>query len=213
MESPLCPDDDGTRLIETFGFWPGQGIPALDLHLERMSRSAAVLGFRFERAEAKKTCTEIRSTSPLRCRLTCGRSGDIELTTSKLTLPPLQWVACLAPERLTAHDPWLRHKTTRRALYDQTRATLPPGIDEVIFLNTAGHLCEGTICNLFVTLADGRRVTPALSCGLLPGIYRQQELVAGRASEATITLNDLRQARSVTAANALRGEIPLHLQL
>ncbi len=211
MESPLRGTGDQFRLIETFGWWPDRGVPATRLHLDRMGRSAAAFGFGFDRAALVARIAGIRGDAPLRCRLTLGRAGDAELTLAPLPPAAPQWTATVAPDLLDPDDPWLRHKTTRRALYDRIRAALPKGMDEAIFFNRDGHLCEGTITTLFVTLADGRRLTPALACGVLPGIYRQQELAAGRATEARITRDDLAGARSVTAANALRGEIPLRL--
>lgn len=213
MESALRPVPPGTRLIETFGWHRDRGIPTLNLHLDRMGRSAAALGFPFDRSGAILAAKAIQGDVALRCRMTLGPEGDIEVTSAPLSSLAKEWQVTISPVRLFANDPWLRHKTTNRALYDQTRADLPAGVDEVIFMNTDGHLCEGTITNLFVTLADGRRVTPARDCGLLPGIYRQQELLAERTQEAHITLDDLRQARTITAANALRGEIPVRLRL
>lgn len=213
MESALRPVPPGTRLIETFGWSPEHGIPALDLHLDRMARSAAEIGFAFDRSGALLAAGAIQGDAPLRCRMTLGDDGAFEVTSVSLPPSAAEWVVTISPVRLSADDVWLRHKTTNRALYDQTRASLSADVDEVIFLNTDGHLCEGTITNLFITTADGRRVTPAFSCGLLPGIYRQQELAAGRAQEAYITLEDLRQARAVTVGNALRGEIPVRLRL
>ncbi|WP_319825633.1 aminotransferase class IV family protein [Thalassovita sp.] len=211
MESPLRGTGEQFRLIETFGWWPGRGVPAADLHLDRLGRSAAAFGFGFDRDALAGRIADIKGDAPLRCRLTLGRAGDAGLTVVPLPPSAAEWTAIIAPDLLDPHDPWLRHKTSNRALYDQTRAEMPAGVDEAIFFNTDGHLCEGTITTLFVTLADGRRVTPALSCGLLPGVYRQQELAAGRAKEALITRAELSRARSVTAANALRGEIRLHL--
>jgi len=45
--------------------------------------------------------------------------------------------------------------------------------DEAIFLNTDGHLSEGTFTNLF-WVKDGVVRTPAVSCGILPGILREK---------------------------------------
>lgn len=212
MESTLCPDAD-TRLIETFGWLPQHGARALGLHLDRMARSSAALGFAFDRGAAEQLVAAIHAEAPQRCRLTLGASGDLELTRADLPPSPPEWRAIIAPDLLDPADPWLRHKTTRRALYDRHRAALPEGVGEAVFFNTDGHLCEGTITNLFVTLADGRRATPALSCGLLPGIYRQQQLALGAVTEALITRQDLANARAITAGNSLRAEIPLRLTL
>ena len=51
------------------------------------------------------------------------------------------------------------------------RAAAAAGMDERIFLNTRGQLAEGTVSNLFL-VSGGRLYTPALSCGLLPGVLR-----------------------------------------
>jgi branched-chain amino acid aminotransferase len=45
------------------------------------------------------------------------------------------------------------------------------GDDDAIFLDTAGHLAEGTSSNIFL-VARGVVHTPPLSCGVLPGITR-----------------------------------------
>ena len=59
--------------------------------------------------------------------------------------------------------------------------------DEVILLNERGEVCEGTITNVFADVGDGVLVTPALACGLLPGVLRGELLDEGRASEAVLS--------------------------
>lgn len=46
------------------------------------------------------------------------------------------------------------------------------GFDEALLLNTQGKLCEGSMSNIFF-VKNGRIHTPAVKCGLLPGIIRQ----------------------------------------
>ncbi len=101
---------------------------------------------------------------------------------------------------------WLGHKTTNRALYDQARAGLPVGIDELIFVNERGEVCEGTITNVFVQEGD-RLLTPPLASGLLPGVLRAELLDTGRAVEAVLTLPDLEHAEAIFCGNSLRGLI------
>lgn len=45
------------------------------------------------------------------------------------------------------------------------------GWDDAIFLDSVGHLAEGTASNLFLVV-DGVLFTPPVSCGILPGITR-----------------------------------------
>ncbi len=206
MESTVCTVPAGTRLIETFA-WRPEGIARLELHLARLKRSARALGFVFDRVRVAEAVEALGGDVPLRCRLTLGAAGDVEIATAVLPAAAIQWTVRIAPERLRSDDGLLRHKTTRREAYDQLRAELPEGVQEWLFLNERGELCEGTITNVVLTMADGVRLTPALSSGCLPGVYRQSLLDAGLVQEAALTEVDLRQAKSVHVTNALRGEI------
>ena len=213
MEEPFRADiPAGTRLIETFGWWPGEGARRWPLHRARLLRSAASLGFPCDIAELERAVAIIGpSEAPLRCRLTLDADGQIECTTAHFDPAPGVWQLALAPERLSSADPWLGVKTTQRALYDRARAALPAGIDELLFCNERGELCEGTITSIFVIDQDGRKLTPALSCGLLPGVLRQEMLTEGW-SEAILTPDDLRRAKEIFVGNSFRGLIRAHLQ-
>ncbi|MGR3464886.1 aminotransferase class IV family protein [Limimaricola sp.] len=191
------------KIIETLGVHPGEGPRRLSAHLDRMGRTAQALGYAFDRGRAE-ALFDIAPEAPLRCRLTLDQAGVLDLTTAPLGPTPPEWRVAIHPERLDAADPWLRHKTTRRALYDGARAALPDGVEEWLFLNRAGEVCEGTITNLFAGDA-----TPALSCGLLPGVLRA-ELVGQGWREAVLHPGDLDGTRFYMG-NSLRGLIPARL--
>lgn len=206
MEGPLCRAD--TRLIETFG-WDGAAFRRIEAHLARARASAAALGFRWDRGAVDAALARVAGAAPLRVRLTIGRKGDAEVTTGPLTPSPPEWRVMIAPERLDPDAPLLRHKTTERALYDATRAALPEGIDEALFLNTRGEAAEGTITTLFFDLGNGLG-TPPLASGCLPGILRGELLASGRTGEAVLAAPDLPRAR-LFVGNALRGLIPARI--
>ncbi|MEF9603608.1 aminotransferase class IV, partial [Paracoccus sp. PXZ] len=111
-----------------------------------------------------------------------------------------------AGTRLNSGDPWLRLKTTRRAHYDAARAALPEGIEEAIFLNERGEVCDGTITTVFFDRGQGIR-TPPLSCGLLPGVLRTGMLAEGACREELLLAEELPRVR-LWVGNALRGLIP-----
>ncbi|WP_319545046.1 aminotransferase class IV family protein [Ruegeria conchae] len=212
MESPLRPPTEPDfRLIETLAFRPGQGFVRLDRHLSRMARTAEKLGIAFDRASAHQTLENALRETSMRCRLTLDARGNFELTTGELAANPSVWRVGLADRRLSSSDIWLRHKTTRRAVYDKARAELLQGVDELLFLNEREELCEGTITNLFLTMPDGRQLTPSLYCGLLPGILREELLDNKQVSEAVLTLTDLQNAQSIYFGNSLRGLIRAEL--
>jgi para-aminobenzoate synthetase/4-amino-4-deoxychorismate lyase len=112
----------------------------------------------------------------------------------------------LADDRMDSGDPLLRHKTTRRAIYDKPREEAQKfhGADEVIFRNERGELTEGSFTNLFIE-KNGELLTPALVCGLLPGTLREQLLQRGEAREAILTLRDLEAADKIFLGNSVRG--------
>lgn len=211
MEGALCGSEPrsepGLELIETLG-WDGQALIRLDRHLARLDRSAAALGWP-RPAGAALALRAACPPGPARMRLTLDGHGRIAVTSGPLAATRAVWRLDLSGTPLDADDPWLRLKTSRRAQYDRARATLPDGIEERLFLNQRGEICEGTISNLFFDLGQGM-MTPPLSCGLLPGILRESLLAGGECGEAVLTRADLPRAR-LWIGNSLRGLIPAEL--
>ena len=200
--------DPELKLIETFG-WDGTCFPRLPRHLERMKKSAQALGFPFDPDLPCAALPRDPGSEPLRLRLTLSRQGEIDLTSAPLAQNPPEWRVAIAPSRVTSADPRLAHKTTDRALYDQTRARLPQGIDEMLFLNERGEVAEGTITNLFFDLGQGLS-TPPLWSGCLPGCLRAELIETGQVREALLMASDLASAR-LLVGNSLRGLLPARL--
>ena len=108
-----------------------------------------------------------------------------------------------------AHSAFVRHKTTRRAHYE--RASLPlPGVFDTLLWNDDGEITECTRGNIALRLDEGW-VTPALACGLLPGIARRLALAEGRLREAVVPVSALERVREVAFLNSLRGWLPATL--
>jgi 4-amino-4-deoxychorismate lyase len=196
--------DEGLRLIETLA-WDGTAPVRADRHIARLARSAARLGWACDPAAALAALQQGRS-GPARLRLTLDRAGRIEVTEGPLPPAAALWRVGLAQTRLDADDPWLTLKSTRRAAYDAARAALSPGLDEVLFLNRAGQVCDGTITTVFFDAGQGL-CTPPLASGLLPGVLRAEMLETGRAREAVLLAAELPRVR-LWVGNALRGLIP-----
>lgn len=98
---------------------------------------------------------------------------------------------------------WLAHKTSRRAVYERARAAHPDS-DDVVLVNTAGHVTETTIANLAVRI-DGIWYTPPLRDGCLPGVGRRLALTAGDLHERSITVDELRAAEAIDVISSVRG--------
>ena len=207
MEIPIYSNiREDLELIETFLWDPEKGAPDIDLHLERMCKSAANLKFKFEIIKIKQKILEINSQSRLRCRLTLRLDGTINLTTAPLSPNSKSWVLGLSGSILNSSDPWLLHKSSNRVLYDAERENLPDGIDEFIYLNERNEVCEGTITNIFVKIA-GQWLTPPLSSGCLPGVLRRKKIEDTSCKVKIVTFADLQDAEKIRVGNALRGEI------
>lgn len=206
----------GIELIETLRWAPDGGFVRLERHLARLARSAVALGFAHDEASTRHAlAVAVQSAAGLqRVRLTLAASGVISVTKQPFASLPAGavWRLKIARTRLESSDPLLAHKTSRRAAYDAARAEFSRDeADEVLLLNQRGELCEGTITSLFVDLGDGFLRTPALTCGLLAGVLREELLATGRALEAALMPHDLHQAKSVLIGNSLRGLIQAQL--
>lgn len=155
---------------------------------------------------AETALRQATGPNPARLRLTLDRHGGLVMTASPLPKLHVPWRIALAAQPLDSRDPWLRVKSSRRAAYDHARATLPEGIDEVVFRNERGEVCDGTITTLFFDAGAGLR-TPPLACGLLPGVLRAELLANGPCREAMLLAADLHRVR-LWVGNSLRGLIP-----
>ncbi len=196
----------GADLIETMRFTPDEGIPLLELHLERIKASSAELGFAFDRHAVRNAIQALcfEADAPARLRLLVSRSGAYCLELGALPAPPRQPVVCaVLPLPVDSSDWRLRHKSSDRHFYeaalDVARAA---GAQEALLIRDDGLLTEGSFTNLFAQ-RDGKLLTPPATLGLLPGVLRRSLIETGRAVEAELTLADLEPGFFI--GNALRG--------
>ncbi|MBN9589303.1 MAG: aminodeoxychorismate synthase, component I [Alphaproteobacteria bacterium 64-11] len=187
-------------LIETLK-WDGVFV-RLDAHLARMAASAGVFDLPFDDAMARAVLNEaVRGREgPQRVRLALDEAGRHAATAHVLDASPPHWTFVLSPERLDSRDLLLRHKTDWREVYEAEN----PGVDETVFCNERGEVCEGARSNIFIE-RDGVLLTPPLSCGLLAGVLRAELIAEGRAREAVLMPDDLKG--DVWFGNSLRGLI------
>ncbi|MEP3654234.1 MAG: aminodeoxychorismate synthase component I [Litorimonas sp.] len=192
--------------IETFRRRPNGVIPRAEFHQKR-----------FASAVGEDMASEIFSALPEPLgsdeliRVVATESGlSSHISPFKKANAPIRLALSRYP--LTKHLQETRVKTTARDFYDGERARIgaKTGADEVIFLNADGELCEGSFTSLFIEM-DSKLLTPALSCGLLPGVLRQELIETGQAIEAKLTLSEIETADAVFVGNSLRGLMPATL--
>lgn len=197
------------KLIETLRFEAGAYV-RLELHLQRLERTAAVFHFPFNRSAALDVLDSVThdAAPPLRVRLTLNEHGQLEVQSSPYR-PVAAWHYMVSPKTVNSQDALLRYKTDWRDLYESQRASAQRthGCDEIVFCNERGELCEGSRSNLFLAIG-GELLTPAQASGLLPGCLRRELLDAGLCREAVLKPADLAAADQVYFGNSLRGLVP-----
>lgn len=197
-------------LIETM-LWDGE-FKWLELHLDRLESSAGYFDFAFDRRQATSELLELPTNHSFekgtrrRIRLALTANGGIRIQLSEASDEPKCIRAVLAEERTSSADPFRRHKSTRRELYDRHfERARGDGFDEVIFRNEKGELTEGAISNLFLKKSD-QLLTPPIASGVLPGIFRRHILETNpHSAESVLTLDDLRSAEAIYLCNSVRG--------
>lgn len=117
-------------------------------------------------------------------------------------------VAC-SPVRRNETSPLVYHKTMNYGdcILEKRRAS-SLGLDELIFLNTRGELCEGTTTNLFF-VKNERLYTPEQKCGLLPGILRSYLLRTQEVTEGVILPSQIASFEECFVTNSLMGIMPV----
>jgi para-aminobenzoate synthetase/4-amino-4-deoxychorismate lyase len=199
-----CPRFD---LIETMAFDAREGFPDLERHLARAKRSADALGFALDRHDLRNElqAATFRLRDPARIRVRMSPMGKIaiEVRPVPAAIEDVMTVP-VVPLPVAPEDFRLAHKTSDRAFYDEARGDR----FEVVFARPDGLLTEGSFTSLFVE-RDGRYLTPPLSRGLLPGILRHRLIEDGKAIEADLRIEDLRDGFCL--GNALRGLIAARL--
>jgi para-aminobenzoate synthetase/4-amino-4-deoxychorismate lyase len=192
------------ELIETLALDAG-ALRHREHHLARLVASARVFGFPADEHTVRKSLDDaVRGHTSARVALRLAADG-----TATVRLAPLP-VADPAPVRLALDRPsvapdsvWVRHKTSRRHVYDDALHR-HPGAGDVLLVNERGELTESTIANVAVRLS-GRWCTPPVSSGCLPGVGRALALAGGRLVERVVTVDDLRAADAVALVSSLRG--------
>jgi len=207
---------DQPSLIETMRTDTHGNIELLELHLDRLEASAKALSFQLpERDQVRErivlkviaTLKQSDKKNPLRVRLLANSMGRINIEAAPLpTLQGIQKVSASAIV-LDSHHPLLQHKTTFRPWYTEATTWLShhQKYFDLIFFNERDEICEGSRSNIYIK-KNGEWITPALSSGLLGGVYRRHLMDTHKIKEGTLTRADLENpSAEIRLSNGLRG--------
>jgi branched-subunit amino acid aminotransferase/4-amino-4-deoxychorismate lyase len=199
------------ELFEALLWQPAAGYFLLERHLQRLAGSASHFAFACDLAEVRARLARFAEglpAEPRKVRLELSRDGSlflehVDLKPSTLVLVPL------ARAPVDSGDEFLRHKTSRRGVYDAALRAFP-GFSDVLLWNERGELTETCAGNVVLEL-DGRRVTPSAMSGLLPGTFRAELLATGEIEEAVVPVKALERATALFFVNSVRRWCPLEV--
>jgi branched-chain amino acid aminotransferase len=197
-----------------------QGAFAVRRHLHRMCRSAAALGLpppdHTLMREAIDAVLDGRDFGRGKLRITyTGGRGPLG---SEAAYGPPTLIVALAPAAPAAPltsivtAPWTRNERgaltgVKSTSYAENvrglRYAAERGASEAIYLNTVGHVCEGTGTNIFLVFGESV-VTPPLSSGPLAGITRELIMTWSSIEERELTLEEAKRADEVFITSSMR---------
>jgi para-aminobenzoate synthetase/4-amino-4-deoxychorismate lyase len=192
------------ELYEALLWEPSAGYFLLDTHLQRLERSAKHFHFAFDLGRVRAELLAFAARLPaearkVRLELSADGSTFLEQVDVKPSAPVR---VALAATPVDSADEFLRHKTSRRGVYERALASRPDAQD-VLLWNERHELTESCASNLVLEL-DGRRLTPAASSGLLPGTFRCHLLERGEIAEAVLPVDAIARASRAFLINSVR---------
>jgi len=224
----------GYGLFETMRAYRGR-VFCLQLHLERLARSAPLLGISLgtlDLAAAVMDTLRANQLSEARLRLavtigagglnadpgTCKQPTVLVLAGPYTAYPQSVYRrgfrAVMSTIRRNSQSPLSRLKSANyiESILAKQEARAA-GVDEALCRNERGQLAEASMSNLFL-VAGGRLLTPGPESGILPGITREVvlELAAGvgiATAECTLEVDDLGQAEEALVTSSLLEVMPL----
>ena len=215
----------GDGVFETMKVVDGRAF-ALNRHLDRLRGSADRLGLDVptdaELRTALAATVEANGPSVGRLRITItgglgppgtarGNSGPTVLV---IAGESREW----PPSAAVAVVPWTRNERSavagaKTTSYAENVVALAraqaSGASEALFLDTRGHLSEGTGTNVFVVM-DGDLLTPPLSCGCLAGVTRALVIEWSGAKEVELDASVLERADEVFVTSSTRDVQAVH---
>jgi para-aminobenzoate synthetase/4-amino-4-deoxychorismate lyase len=182
---------EAITLFETMLFEDGE-IFLRDKHLERLRNSAAYFGFRLDEKLIAQLLDSISSPPLVKLKLIVPTNDPIRIKKFPITESSEPKRVSLAPTPVNSADRFLYHKTTNREYPE-----------DLILWNERNEVTESGTANIVVKI-DGELFTPPISCGLLPGTFREHLLEQGAIKERVITVEEFKNAEEIYLINSVR---------
>jgi para-aminobenzoate synthetase/4-amino-4-deoxychorismate lyase len=205
MDSAPPPYGTSFSLLETMRLEHGH-VGRLERHLARMAEGARFFRYQWNETAVRDALAALATQHSHGCwrvRLLLSSDGRPAVECTPHAHEARRWRLDFAHEPVDGRDPFILHKTTRRAVYEAARASRTD-VDDVLLWNGRGEVTESTIANVVVEI-DGVRYTPPVSCGLLAGTFRAEQIDTGAIRERVLSKADVRSASRAWLINSVRG--------
>ncbi len=198
--------------------WENGDIFLMGLHMARLEKSSGYFSFSFKKEEIllslKRVTASFTPDMKHKVRLLLSENGAADVSASALPHSDTQNArTAFSGKKTDRDDIFLYHKTTNRALYDEEFDRYrQKGYFDVLFTNNHGEVTEGAVTNIMVKKGDVY-LTPPLSCGVLPGTYREYLLKTQGIplKEKVLVKEDLVDSDGIFLINSVRGMVEVEL--
>ena len=185
------------ELLETLRLEDGNFV-RLPWHLERLHNSADYFDFEWDEIAIGAALTAVPSAGTHRVRLLLGRDGSARCEWQPLDVVVMRLK--FAKQPVDSANRFLYHKTTIRYMYE----------DDALHYNERGEVTEFARGNVVVQIG-GKRYTPPISSGVLPGVFRRELLERGEIAERTLSVEDVKKSERTWMINSLREWVEVDL--
>lgn len=206
----------GIGAFETIAVENGQPV-FFEMHLERLQRAMNFLGLPSCMREIRQKAAQALSKTQMQT----GRNVlKIAVSAENIVVSTRKnnYLAADYEKGFTADYSTVRRNETSEFTYHKTlnygdclfekRRAKARGIDEPVFLNMKGEICEGASTNIFF-VKDAGLYTPPVNCGLLPGIMRNYVLEHYPVTERVILPQEAASFDEMFVTNSLLGIMPV----
>jgi para-aminobenzoate synthetase / 4-amino-4-deoxychorismate lyase len=204
MDSAGPLHDTSFSLLETMRLEQGR-VGRLERHMTRIAEGARFFQYQWDELAVRDALTVLGRERPQGCwrvRLLLARDGRPTIECTPHVQEARRWRLDFASEPIDPDDPFILHKTTRRAVYEAARASRTD-VDDVLLWNGRYEVTESTIANVVAEIA-GVRYTPPVECGLLAGTFRAELLDVGTIRERVLSKADIASASRLWLINSVR---------
>ena len=200
------------EILESILFENGEYF-LLDLHLERMKKSADYFLFYYDEKKVRNVLesaiTEFRKGKIYKVRVLLNKWGDVTTDYQEIKDQISNVGIALSFSERTKKKQFIFHKTTFRPWDTELKSAREKGFFEVIFCDKDSRVFEGAFTNIFLE-KNGKIFTPALDSVILNGCYRQHLIKTCGVIEKDIFIDDLKNADRIFLGNSVRKKIDVN---